>query len=67
LKTTATSVDGTDGYISTTEDMSSVTRILCDNPLSLKPTTKQNRELITYSTKIMNKVVENIKSILEEL
>jgi len=49
----------TPGY-STSGDIRIVRRVLCDDPLSLNPKTKRNRELIEYCTSMLDKVKSEI-------
>lgn len=57
----------TAGYqISTTGPLTTVTRILCDNPLVLKPKTEQRRKIPDYMVKTRNKILKYIEQILRE-
>ena len=66
LKTTTVSVSETPGYNSTAK-LTEVKRILCDDPLSLNPTVKQNRELISYTSELYNKVEKEVILILKNI
>lgn len=52
-------ISGTPGY-STTEDMPEILRVLCDNPLSLKPKTNKTRILQDYCDEMFRKVKAEI-------
>jgi hypothetical protein len=66
LKTTTVSVSETPGYTSTAK-LTEVKRILCDDPLSLNPTVRQSRELISYTSELYNKVEKEIYIILKNI
>jgi len=57
IKTTTETA--TPGY-STSGNIPIVRRVLCDDPLSLNPKTKQNRELVDYCTDMLDKVKSEI-------
>lgn len=66
LKTTTVLVSETPGYNSTVK-LPEVRRILCDNPLIIKPIVKQNREIIKYTSELYNKVEKEILIILQNI
>ena len=66
LKTTTMLVSETPGYSSTAK-LTSVQRVLCDDPLSLNPSINQNRELINYSRDLLEKVKREIILILKNI
>jgi hypothetical protein len=55
-------VTATPGY-STSSDIPIVKSVLCDDPLSLNPKTKKNRELIEYCANMLDKVKSEITKI----
>ena len=59
-------IEGTPGYSSTGE-LTTVKYLLCDNPLSLNPIVKQERELISYCENMLNRVSKEIISISNNL
>ena len=59
-------IEETPGYSSTGE-LITVKRLLCDNPLSLNPIVRQERELISYCENILNRVSKEIISISNNL
>ena len=66
IVTTTVTVSETPGYTAT-GDLSHVLRFLCDDPLTLTPTTNQDRELIKYTKDLYDKVLENIIEILNSI
>lgn len=60
------SVTSTPGY-STSGNVTTIVKILCDNPLTLNPTINQNRELIRYCTDIYNKMCRDISQIASSI
>lgn len=67
LETKTILVSGTPGYSSTSLNTTSITRVLCDDPITLTPKITQGRELIAYSTNMFNKIKDDIISILKEM
>ncbi len=63
FKTRKTQITG--GY--STDDFTEVKILICDNPLTTYPKTKQGRELIDYCSKIFEHFFKNIKTIIENL
>ncbi len=59
-------IQETPGY-TTTGDLTSVKRLLCDDPLALSPTVNQERELISYCENVLNRVSEEIEKIANNL
>ncbi len=47
-------------YYNATSELTTVERLLCDDPFSLNPTVRQERELISYCENILNHVSEEI-------
>jgi len=57
---------GTPGY-STSGNVLVVRRVICDDPLSLNPKIRQNRELIEYCANMLDKVKSEISRISTEI
>lgn len=61
IRCEATSISVTPGYSSTAE-LTTLKRTICDDPYAISPSTSQQRELISYSEKILDwtekKIVE---------
>ena len=67
-KATSSSESVTNGYPSTsTGPIVNVERILCDDPLYVKPTVEQGRSIPEYMVKTQNNILNHIQNILEEI
>ena len=66
IKAVTSIISETPGYTST-ERVTTVKRVLCDNPLSLKPKINQDRELISYCVNIFERAHKEIRRISEAL
>lgn len=66
LQTTTVLISETLGYSSTAK-LTNVLRLLCDDPLSINPTVKQKRELINYTSDLLEKVKKEIIVILKNI
>jgi len=66
---TYTSVKGTSGYATTSTGGSgkTVTRILCDDPLTLLPTIEQKRKIPDYMMDTMQKIEKFIAEIIKKI
>jgi hypothetical protein len=62
---TITKQKTTPGY-STASEITTVTRFLCDDPLTVKPKINQNRDIPKYMVDTKEKVIKHIDTILEE-
>jgi len=70
IKETATSVSEsvTDGYLATsTGPTVAVERILCDDPLYVKPMVEQGRSIPEYMVKTRDNILNHIQDILKEI
>lgn len=67
IKTTTESISETRGYSSTSKNITTVKRYICDNPLTLNPSINQKRELIPYCEKILKKIKKSISQISENI
>lgn len=59
-------IEETPGY-TTTGDLTTVKRLLCDDPLTLRPTVNQERELIKYCENMSTRVYEELERIANNL
>ncbi len=66
IRAETVTIEETPGYTATSE-LIIVKRLLCDDPFSLNPTVRQERELISYCENILNRVSEEIISISNNL
>ena len=66
IQSTTVQTTETPGY-NATKPLPEVVHKLCDDPLTLKPTVARNLELITYCTKILNRVKKEIGKITKAL
>lgn len=66
IKEMTVKISETAGY-SSTGDIVTVRRVICDDPLTLKPSVKQDREIITYTSKVLERAKEEISKIAKSL
>lgn len=59
-------IEETPGY-STTGEITSVKRLLCDDPLALTPSVSQQRELVAYCENIFSRVCSDLIDISNNL
>jgi hypothetical protein len=57
----------TAGYVSTTAPITTVVRLLCDNPLDLTPRYRQNRGIPDYMQDTQASIIRHIQSMLRDL
>ncbi len=60
-------ISGTAGYISATGELPTVLWIICDDPLKLKPSIKQRRDLYNYSKRMYDNIKRKIENIINLL
>ena len=57
----------TRGYVSATSPMEYITRKICDDPLSIKPSCRQLRDLHKYLRKTKDALLDNISGLLTKV
>jgi len=60
-------ISATAGYISATDEIPTVLWIICDDPLKLKPSIKQRRDLYNYSKRMYDNIKRKIENIINLL
>jgi hypothetical protein len=62
------SIERTDGYVtSTSEEVSTVERIICDDPLVIRPSINQNRRIPEYLNGAYNNITNRIEQMVEAI
>lgn len=67
IKREQTTISETAGYTSSTGELPTVLWIICDDPLKLKPSIKQRRDLYDYSKRMYDNIKREIENIINLL